>query len=194
MRASWQAGAFDRATTQALEGYGAEVFGYLVAVAGDHGLAGDAFSLLSERLWKTLPGFEWRCTLRGWIYLLARNALTDLRRGPAGKPHVPLSQASAVGRLAVAIRSRTETHLRSEVKSALQLLRESLPKDDQTLLILRLDRDMAWEEIAHVFAGEDGLAEADVARESARLRKRYQLVKQRFAALARERGLVGTGQ
>ena len=45
---------------------------------------------------------------------------------------------------------------------------------------------MAWEDLARVFLGDDEVLDAAaVTRESARLRKRFQLVKQKFVALAR---------
>jgi RNA polymerase sigma-70 factor (ECF subfamily) len=81
--------------------------------------------------------------------------------------------------------------LRTETKSKLVELRQRLPDDDQLLLILRIDRHLSWEELARVFLEEreDASAEA-LKRESARLRKRFQLVKERLRALAVEHGLV----
>jgi RNA polymerase sigma-70 factor (ECF subfamily) len=56
--------------------------------------------------------------------------------------------------------------------------------------VLRVDRQLDWREIAVVMdATKSGLAEDDVTREAARLRKRFQLVKDRLRSLARERGI-----
>jgi RNA polymerase sigma-70 factor (ECF subfamily) len=53
---------------------------------------------------------------------------------------------------------------------------------DRTLLMMRVDRDLAWSDIALAFAEDpDSLSQEDRKRESARLRKRFQLLKKRLA-------------
>ncbi len=182
IRGAFDRGDVDGATTVALRSYGAEIYGFLVALAKDEADASDAFSLFSERLWQTLSKFEWQCSMRAWSYRLARNALVDVKRGKR-RGAVPLS---AVSEIADRVRTETATFLRTETKSELQRLRATLPDEDQELLVLRIDRDMSWQELARIFAGESVTLDAeDLARESARLRKRFQLVKDRFLALAR---------
>ena len=84
-------------------------------------------------------------------------------------------------------------HLRSEVKSKMATLMSALPVDDQMLLGLRLDKRMAWSDLVRVLHdGAEPLSDELVKRESARLRKRFQLVKERLAAAAREAGIVST--
>jgi RNA polymerase sigma-70 factor (ECF subfamily) len=63
---------------------------------------------------------------------------------------------------------------RTAVKDTVSRLRSSLSADDQTLLILRVDRAMSWREIAHVIGD---------AHEPA-LRKRYERIKNRLRDLA----------
>jgi RNA polymerase sigma-70 factor (ECF subfamily) len=71
----------------------------------------------------------------------------------------------------------------------LMALRDELASEDRTLLILRVDRNLAWDEIAAAFAKTPGtFNQEDRKRESARLRKRFQLVKRRLIARARARG------
>jgi RNA polymerase sigma-70 factor (ECF subfamily) len=70
-------------------------------------------------------------------------------------------------------------------RTALDALRETLTPEEQTLLHLRIDQALSWDEIALVF-GKDGSSV-----EAATLRKRFERLKERLAALARERGLVG---
>jgi RNA polymerase sigma-70 factor (ECF subfamily) len=181
IRRAADAGDLAGATTLAIRTYGAEVYGFLVALAHDDAAAADAFSLACERLWQTLARFEWRCSLRAWCYRLARNALVDIRRGR--RETVPLS---AISEVAAHVRTQTATFLKSETKSELHRLRATLPPEDQELLVLRVDRDLAWDDLSRVFLGDrEALDDAEIARESARLRKRFQLVKQRFVALAR---------
>jgi RNA polymerase sigma-70 factor (ECF subfamily) len=182
IRSAFDEGDFDGATTIALRSYGAEIYGFLVALSKSEADASDAFSLFSERLWRTLSKFEWQCSMRAWSYRLARNALVDVKRGQR-RGAVPLS---AVSEIADRVRTETATFLRTETRTELQRLRATLPEEDQELLVLRIDRDLSWQELARVFAGDSVmLDDAELAREAARLRKRFQLVKDRFLALAK---------
>jgi RNA polymerase sigma-70 factor, ECF subfamily len=186
-------GDYARAATETLKEYGPEVFGLLVALHRDRDEASDAFGDFTERLWTSLPAFAWKCSMRTWVYVIARSASTDLRRkaGRRNKRDVPLSNAPEVSRVAAQVRTRTLTLLRTENKTALMELRESLPEDDRMLLVLRVDRGLAWNELALVFVDAAEAADPEaVKRESARLRKRFQLVKERLLEMGRERGLA----
>ena len=79
IREACAAGRTDEGTTAALRRYGPEVLGFLVGVHGDYDVASEAFARFSERLWQSLPQFEWRCSLRTWCYRLARNAAIDVQ-------------------------------------------------------------------------------------------------------------------
>lgn len=190
LRALCDAGRHDEAVTRLLRAYGAELYGFLLAMhRGDVGAAGDVFSAVGERLWRGLPGFHWRSTARGWAYVVARNASLDHLRGEARRRHEPLT-SSVASELAAAARTATRTMDRTDARDAVAHLRDQLAPDDRALLVLRLDRGLAWDELARVFLAVDAPADAAVKREAARLRKRYQLVKQRLARAARELGLV----
>ena len=80
-------------------------------------------------------------------------------------------------RAAAEIRSATLTYLRTQVKDELALLREQLSPDDQAILILRVDRKLAWLDVARALAGEDDLPDDELVRSSARLRKRFGRIK-----------------
>jgi RNA polymerase sigma-70 factor (ECF subfamily) len=194
IREAFDAGDLARTATQTLEQYGPEVLGLLVALHRDRDEASDAFSVFSERLWASLPKFEWRCSMRTWVYMIARRVSHDVRRGEGRRAHRNVPLSSVVSRVAVQVRTRTLTMLRTETKTAIMKLRASLPEDDQTLLVLRVDRQLEWNELARVFLDVDGKedeADPDVLkREAARLRKRFQLVKERLLAMGREQGLV----
>jgi RNA polymerase sigma-70 factor, ECF subfamily len=196
-----QRGDLETAGALAIETYGAEIFGFLRALARDEDLASEAFSTFAEDLWKGLPGFRWEATLRTWAYALARHALYRVRRDPqrrAGR-NLALSQVSAAA-LAVAVRSGTRPYLRTDVKDRFAALREGLDPDDHALLILRIDRRMSWRDIARALPGE-GPAEpagsgapaepAVVDRLAAALRKRYERAKAQLRQLARDHGLLG---
>ncbi len=184
IREQASAGQLDAAVTAAVRLYGPEIYGFLLALAKDDGDASDAFSDFSERLWKTMSRFGWQCSLRAWCYRLARNALTDVRRGKR-RGRVPLSAASE---LAEKVRTETAQFLRTEAKTELQRIRATLSPEDQELLVLRVDREMSWEDLARVFMGDDDDNDATaIERESARLRKRFQIVKERVRTLMKEK-------
>lgn len=191
VRRKLDAGDFEGATSIALRAFGPEVLGLLVALHRDYDAACDAFSVFAERLWLSFQRFEGRSSVRTWTYAIARNASVDARRreGRQGRRMKPLSDAPEIERLAAAVRTETLTILRTETKSRLAELRESLPEDDQLLLVLRVDRKLSWEELALVFRGEGATAE-ERKRESARLRKRFQFVKERLRELAIANGVL----
>lgn len=68
-------------------------------------------------------------------------------------------------------------------------IRNALPEPDRVLLILRVDREVPWHELARVFLASEDPTPADVKRESVRLRKRFQWVKARIREKAQARGL-----
>jgi RNA polymerase sigma-70 factor (ECF subfamily) len=192
LRRAWDARAFDHVATRALEAYGPEIIGVLTVQLRSLSDALEAYSMFAEDLWCGLPGFQWRCSLRAWAHRLARNAAIRWAKAGPRRPerNVPLSDVAEVSAVAVQVRPRTEVHLRTEVKSALRDLREELPDDDRTLLVLRVDKRLEWREIAVVMSDAE-LSDVELKREAARLRKRYQLVTERLRSLARARGLLG---
>jgi RNA polymerase sigma-70 factor (ECF subfamily) len=180
-RADW-----DGTATRAIVGYGPEILGVLFAMHGNHDEAGEVFAQFCEDLWRGLPGFAGRSTLRTWAYTLARNASHRRRQKERqARRQLPISQV--VSRVADKVRTQTFDYLKSQVKSGVRKLRESLPPDDQLLLVLRVDKDLGWDELAEVMNGEPV---ADRKREAARLRKRFQLVKERLREMAHKEGLV----
>ncbi len=197
IRRKCEAGQVDSAATEAIRAYGPEIFGFLVALHRDEGDASDVFSTFSENLWKGLPKFSWQCTLRAWAYTVARNASHRFRRNARRhvQGRVPLSAHSALDGVAEKVRTQTLEYLKTEQKDKFAALRETLPAEDQMLLILRVDRRLAWEELARVTLSErDGEPgdpdEAEIAKESARLRKRFQLVKDKLRTMGERAGLI----
>ena len=82
LEAHIRAGDLDQAATLALETYGPEVHGFLINLMGGTADVGEVFSQTCEDLWRGLPSFEGRCSVRTWMYLLARHAAARYRRTP----------------------------------------------------------------------------------------------------------------
>lgn len=186
-------GEHDAAATLLLESYGREILGFLVSRVRDPELAGDAFSRFCEDVWRGLRGFAWRCSARAWAYTLARNAASREIKAVQREQRrrIPLSQAEGLSKLEHKIRTETLRLLKTEPQNRIAALRERLPEDDQALLLLRINRKLDFREIAHVMLGDAETSDAaTVEREAARLRKRFQLVKEQLRKLAKAEGLL----
>jgi RNA polymerase sigma-70 factor (ECF subfamily) len=170
---------------EVLQDYGAEIFGWMLATLSSDTDAADAFSLFSEDLWKSLARHQGRCSMRTWCYMLARCAVSRVLEARAGGRTVALSDAPISG-VAAQVREVTLSYLRTDVKQRVRSLREQLEPDDQMLLVLRVDKDLGWRDIAIVMFG-DGADEPELARHAARLRKRFERVKTQLRELASRR-------
>jgi RNA polymerase sigma-70 factor (ECF subfamily) len=180
---------FTGAITETLRTIGPEVLGFIFGVLGNEVDAEEVFSAMSERLWRSLATFEWRCSLRTWTYVIARNEIVRfLRRSRRHRAaRVRISELADT----IAAVTATLSSPSSARRQKLTLLREELPPADRTLLLLRVDRSLTWDEIALVFLNDpEHCTDERRQKEAARLRKRFQLVKERLARRAREEGLL----
>jgi RNA polymerase sigma-70 factor, ECF subfamily len=171
------------AATVAIERLGPEILGFLRSVLKDEADASDAFSLFAEWVWRGLPDFQGGSSLRTWAYRVAWSAAGRFTRDPwrARRERLPSSAAS---RLAAAIRGSTAIAQDAQ-RAALVRLREKLTPEERTLLVLRLDRELSWTEVAEVLSldGAPGLQEPA-------LRKKFERLKAKLGKLAREDGLL----
>jgi RNA polymerase sigma-70 factor, ECF subfamily len=166
-------GDHERATEEALRSYGPELIGWLCSILPTTADAHDAFSRMSEELWKSLGRFDGRCAVRTWCYMLARHAAARIR-GRSGKRREVL--VSQIPSLQDAKRTR----------DVYAEIRTELDEEDQTLLVLRVDRNLAWRDIAQVLLGETARP-SELTRKSSALRKQFERVKDRLRLLADKR-------
>jgi RNA polymerase sigma-70 factor (ECF subfamily) len=181
-----------RAAEAAIRGYGPEILGVLVATHRGEEAAEEVFSQWSERLWRGMGDFTWSCSLRTWAYTLARNASISFHRHERYRDrlHPPMPDSELLERIALQVRTQTKPYLRTEAKSKLAELRDALPEEDRTLLVLRIDKGMEWKELARVMLGEEAeVSDAQLTKESQRLRKRFQLLKDRLVEQGKREGL-----
>ena len=187
-------GDHDATATLAIGSYGPEIFSFLVAIHGNEADADEVFAIFSEAFWKALATFERNSTFRTFAYAIARRLSLKHRRNTArNKKRFHAMESSIVSRLVHEVRSKTGRVELTETRSRLLALRASLPPEDQELLMLRLDRRLRWEELAQVLHAEDEvpLAPEKLKKETVRLRKRFQLIKDRLREMARRDGLLG---
>ena len=175
-------GDADGAATAAIEAHGPAILGYVCALVGDDD-GPDVFSMFAEDLWRGLPGFRGECTLRAWAYRIAYHAAARFRRDPYRRRAQRLP-SSAASRLAASIAASGMSP--GSRRDRLRRLRATLDPDDQTLLVLRVDKEMEWEEIAAVLSTDAGSESVT----SAGLRKRFERLKDRLAELAKAQGLI----
>lgn len=182
------AGQRKQAVTLAVESYGPEVFSFLNVMLRDHSDASDAFAQACEDLWKSLPTFQGRASMKTWFYTLGRHAASRLRRSAHAGRLVALSEITDI---ADRVRSQTRPHLLTEVKTGFAAIRAALDEADRTLLALRVDRAMSWNDVARVMSDEgDDASDEAIARAAARLRKRFQAVKDTIRSRAVASGLI----
>ncbi len=200
VRALCQTGDHRAAAAALVRGYGPEIFGFLSALhAGGAVDANDAFSEVAEAIWRGLPRFTWESSARTWAYAVARNVSRMLQRTATRRRRRMVQETDGFFEGVVQqVRTQTTAFLRTEKRTRLQALRDALSEEDRTLLVLRIDRGLSWNDLARVVGQRDtqdddatpeALDEAAVAREAARLRKRFQLVKDRLRASAKREGL-----
>jgi RNA polymerase sigma-70 factor (ECF subfamily) len=185
LRALVAQGDFDRATEGVLRAYGPELIGWLCASLPSAADAYDAFSRMSEDLWRSLRRFDGRCSLRTWCYMLARHASARVRSRAGRNREVLVSQIPSVVQAVTQVWNTTRRN-EQHVRDVYAEIRTALDDDDQTLLALRVDRNLAWREIAQVLLGE-AADDGDLTRKSAALRKQFERVKDQLRTLAAQR-------
>jgi RNA polymerase sigma-70 factor (ECF subfamily) len=172
----------EAAATEALRELGPTILRYLRSLLRDEADARDAFSQFAENLWKGLPGFRREASLRTWAFRLAWHAALNIRDEAWRRRRERLA-TSAASRLADEIGTRTMVRVERQ-RRALEVLRESLSVEDRSLLVLRVDQALPWNEIAEILAAEGKPAEP------AALMKRFERLKDRLARMAKDQGLV----
>lgn len=170
------AGDLEAAATIALRGYGPQILGYLRATLPETA-ADDAFGVFCEMFWTGLPKFRAESSILTWSYTVAWGAARRILEDPQRRRAQPLS-TGAMESIVAEVRSTTAIHLKKETSDQLANIRKQLDFEEQTLLVLRVDRDLAWNEIAEIMR-EQGKP-VDVAA----LRKRFERLKTKIRELA----------
>jgi RNA polymerase sigma-70 factor (ECF subfamily) len=172
-------GDLDAALTWILRVYGNEIMSYLLSIERSPTEAEDVFSELCLGLWQALPGFRGECSLRTFLYTLARRQW--MRAVHKRKRRAEVATPSSLHeRLAEHIRSGTAEYLRTDARDRVARLRAGLEESDRTLLILRLNRKLAWNDIARVMSEDESPSDENLTQRAAALRKRYERLKDQF--------------
>lgn len=188
VRALCTQGDLHAAASLMLAQLGPDVLRVIHARFRDAEVSGEVFARFAEALWRSLPQFEFRCSVRAYVFTLAKNTgsrflARELRRE---RRALPLSAAGPLAAQVSALRTETRRHLRTASKDRVAKLRAALSDEDQLLLTLRIDRGLEFREIAVVVLEDPNAAEPEIKREAARLRKRLQLVKEKLKHLMQQ--------
>ena len=143
--------------------------------------------MFAEDLWQGIRGFAWRCSMRCWVHVLARNAGCRYLRAPHRRRERNLSPSEHPMALAhVAAAQRHTAALRAggqrqDPRATPALERQRSDLTDPIALPFR--------EVALVMheGPLDGLPRE---REAARLRKRFERLKSELRRTARAEGLL----
>ncbi|MBN1652629.1 MAG: sigma-70 family RNA polymerase sigma factor [Deltaproteobacteria bacterium] len=190
---AFEQGDFDQAATLFIQNYGNEIYAFLLGRLPSESDASEVLSEFAENFWQGLPDFKWRSSLRSWAYTIARNAAIRYLKEPHRRRERPLSlfKQSLFIQTIAEVRSVTKKYRRTEAKNKIRQIREKLSDEDQTLLVLRVDRQLAWRELAMIMSGQgENMGETEINRWSALLRQRFKKIKERLKKLARDEGLL----
>ncbi|MFL5407663.1 MAG: RNA polymerase sigma factor [Myxococcales bacterium] len=176
------AGDVRAAAAEVMRTLGPDVRRYLRSLLREDADAEEAFSSFAESLLRNLAGFRAESSLRTWVLRLAVNEAYDVRTTPWRRRVRRLMSAEASA-LADEVRGSTEPRLERR-RLVVDRLRAQLPPEDQALLVMRIDRQLSWGDIAEVLAGSG----EDVS--PAALSKRFERIRRRLAASAKSRGLL----
>lgn len=171
------AGKPEAAAEEVIRSYGPQILGYLTRVLGSGDDAQDAFSYFAEAVWRGMARFEGRSTVRVWAYRVAWSAASRVTGDAWRRRRLPFPTSMA-SRVAAEVLSRTAEAAERE-SAEVERLRRALGPEEQSLLVLRLDRRLSWREVAEVMSAEGGRPLDEAA-----LRKRFERIKEKLARLA----------
>ncbi len=186
-------GRHDAFTNVVLRGYGKEILSFISAMQRHDDDAAEVFAQFAEGVWRSAAQFRDHSSVRTWAYAIARRASLHHRRDKKRreKRFVAFADHPVLSELEAQVRTETLTFLRTERMSKLAALRASLPERERELLMLRVDRRLAWQDLARVLADEGELeSEVELKKRAARLRKQFQALKERLRAAAKHEGLL----
>lgn len=181
IRARLDGGDLTAAATLLIERFGPSVLKYFRLIFRDESDSADAFSLFQEHLWRGLSTFRGESSFRTWVFRVACNAATDVRKQAWRRRRRRLTADVANELVDDAL--EPPCHLR-ELHTLLQRLQRYLSESEQTLLIMRVEHELRWAEIARILSRDGHELDATTVI------KRFDRVANRLCRMARQHGLL----
>jgi RNA polymerase sigma-70 factor (ECF subfamily) len=175
VRALLDAGGGADAATEAIRALGPAVLRFVRTLVRDEADANDAFSYWAESVWRGLPGFRGGASLRTWSFRLAYHAALAVRDQAWRRRVRPFATGEA-SRLAETLRTASAVRVERQ-RRKLDAVIGKLSAEQQTLLSLRIDQGLSWEEVAEVLSTDTRHVDPST------LAKRYERLKVRLAAV-----------
>lgn len=180
VRALLSKGADGAAATRVIQAFGQRVMAHLRTVLRDPDDVEDAHSVWAEHVWKGLPRFAWRSSLRTWAFRLALNVALNMRN-EAFRRRVRRFETGEASALAASLRSSGSYERK---RNKMGELRRYLTDAELMLVSVHTELELSWDEAAEVYAEAGEHVSADT------LAKRWERLKARMARLARDLDLV----
>jgi RNA polymerase sigma-70 factor (ECF subfamily) len=158
-----------------------QVKGYLARVLKSHADAEDAWQKTLLAAVKAREQLQDQTKLRGWVYAIAHRAALAILRENKRHENEELDDA------ATAIQQDPKTWWRrTSNKATLRDLIDALPLSLKTLMVLRLDRELGWDEIAEAL----GTTDQGTPMTAANARQMFSRVKDQLTKAFRDQGAL----
>ena len=187
LRAAAEVEDWEQVAALAIRGYGPELLGFLLGERNYDVFAEDVYAEFLMNIWRGLRGFRWESTFRTWAYVVVRNTNSGFngrnkeKKTPIRAGRCERLPTRELNRLANEVRANTLLVQQVDAKSRVARIREQLEPDERALLILRVDRDMAWKDVSEIMGEEPNT-----------LAQRYLRLKDKIHKLAKKEGIVPT--
>ncbi len=133
------------AASELIATLGPRILKYLHAVLRDERMAEEAFSSFAENVWRGVASLGAESSPTAWAFRVAWKAAVTVSARDAHER----SPGSAARSLVDALRVRAAPQA-DAASSLLQRIRESMSLEDSTLLALRVEEGLSWEDIASI--------------------------------------------
>jgi len=148
-----------------VEQYRSILFGTAYLMMQDCGLAEDAVQEALIKIWKYLPSFRLKSSLKTWLVRIVVNEVKQQFRKKQ-VPTVPLEQASEV---AADLDKAEAVMIRNEESQLLRRTLEMLPQEQRETVVLRYFSELTIPEIAAVTGQREGTIKSRLSRALSRL-------------------------
>lgn len=155
-------GLVEEACALIMDRYGPEIRGYLRGTMGSDTDGDDLYQDVCAGLWKGLPRFEGRSSIRTWLYVIAHR-LVAKRLARYSRSHVVRLNTTAAGRIPDQADSLLSQISDREHRRVAAHLMSKLTAEEREVVILRAERGLSFSEVAEVLEISEAAA-----------RKRYQ--------------------
>ena len=161
-----------------MEAHGEELLGYLCRVLHSEDTGREVFAALCEAIVSGIARYRGEASLRAYVYGVAWNLIRRHRRRASTRRKRETQVDTMSPFSAPPEHTRTPLWQRTSARDRLSLARAQLSDEELTLLVLRVDRRMSWDEVASI-----------IEVPAPTVRKRYErLVKQLRAQLVPDTG------